>query len=194
DWGRPGAGSTVEGRRLQVQDAIVVVLADDRRGAHDESDLQLDVGDRRLDVLRAPLGYHARGVAGVRLLNDQLAEWQALVLVAVEQRRPGLALDDRGQLPREVVRVLDAGVAAEAAVWRYDMRGITRQEHAALAQPLGPVRLGLPVGDVHDLHRHVGADRRTQELKDSLLGQTGLHIDRRLLRHVLTDGVDDQGT
>jgi putative RecB family exonuclease len=43
-WG-PGARSTVEGGRWQVQDAIVVVLAEDRLGAHDEPDFELDVGD-----------------------------------------------------------------------------------------------------------------------------------------------------
>ena len=109
-----GAWSAVEVGRLQVQDRIVAVLAEDRLGAHDKPDLEVDVGDRRLDALRTALRYDASREARIGLLNGQPAQRQALGLVAVDQGRPGVALDDGGELPREVERVLDAGVAAMA--------------------------------------------------------------------------------
>ena len=189
---RAGARATVEGRRREMQDTVVGVLAEDRRRAHDEPDLELDVRHRRLRVIRAALGHDARGVARVGLPDHELAERQALGLVGVEQARPGVALDDRRELPGEVVRVLDAGVAAEAAVGRYDVRGVAREEHPARLEALGAVRLGLPGSDVDELHRHVGPDRRAQELQRSLLRQSRLHVDRRVLRDVLADRVDDE--
>jgi hypothetical protein len=67
--GGAGARSTLEGGRLQVQDAIVAVLAEDRLGAHDEPDLELDIGDRRVDALRTALRYDARGIGRIGLLN-----------------------------------------------------------------------------------------------------------------------------
>jgi hypothetical protein len=175
-----------------VQDAIVGVLAEDGVGPHDQPDFELDVGDRRLDALRTALRHDARRIARIGLLDGQPAQRQALCLVAVEQGRPGVAPDDRGKLPCEVERVLDAGVAPEAAVRRHDVRRVAREKHAALVKPLGPVRLGLPVGDVNDLHRHVGPDGGAQILQRSLLGQPRLHVDRRVLRDVLTHRVDDE--
>ena len=69
--GRAGARSAVEGGRRQVQDAVVAVLAEDRRRAHHEPDLELDVRDRRLNAVRAALRHDARGVARVGLLDRQ---------------------------------------------------------------------------------------------------------------------------
>jgi hypothetical protein len=67
-------------------------------------------GSLRLHPVGAALGYDACGVARVGLLDGELAERQALGLVGVEQGRPRLALDDGGQLPGEVVRVLNTAV------------------------------------------------------------------------------------
>src|SRR5262249_59868951 len=44
-----------------------------------------------------------------------LGDWTALGLIAVEQRRSPPAVEHRLDLPGQVVRVLDAGVHAEAA-------------------------------------------------------------------------------
>ena len=79
-----------------MQHAVVGFLGRDRRRSHHEPDLEVDVRNRRLDVVGAALGYDARGVARVGLLHVLHAEREALGLVGVEQRGPGLALDDRG--------------------------------------------------------------------------------------------------
>jgi hypothetical protein len=76
------------------------------------------------------------------------------------------------------VCVLESGVPAEAAVGRNDVGGVACEEHAALAETLGTVRLRPPRGDVNDLHRQVGSDRRAQETERPLRGQARLHIDR----------------
>ena len=160
DVRRPRSRPAAEGGGREVQGPVVLPVGQDRRRAHDQPDLQLDVGDRRLHPVGAALGHDAGGVPRVRLLDVELAQRQALGLVAVQQRRVGVALDHRGQLPGEVERVLDAHVAAEAAVGRDDVRRVAGEEHAAVAEPLGAGRLGPPVGDVDDLHRHVGRRSR----------------------------------
>ena len=51
-----------------------------------------------------------------RLLHRQQADWAALVVIGVQQRWPSLPLDDSGQLPGQVVSILDAGIAPSPPV------------------------------------------------------------------------------
>src|SRR5215208_5815946 len=98
---RAGARAPIEGRRRQMQETVVGVLAGDRCRAHHEPYLELYVRDRRLYALDSALGHDARRIARVGLPDRQLAERQALGLVGIEQARPGNAVDDRRELPGE---------------------------------------------------------------------------------------------
>jgi hypothetical protein len=59
------------------------------------------------------------------------------------------------------VRVVHAGVAAEATVRRDHVHRVSGQEHPPVGVPLGDVRDGLPGRDVLDDQRHPrDSDRR----------------------------------
>ena len=69
------------------------------------------------------------------------------------------------------MRVVHAGVAAEAAVRRDYVHGVAGQEHPPVGVPLGDVGDGLPGRDVLDDQRHPrDADRRAQQLERAVLG------------------------
>ena len=87
-------------------------------------DLEAEVVDDRLDVLGAQVRRGAQDVARVRLLDRQSADRPALGVVGVHKRRPGLAAQHVGDLPRQVERVLHPGVPTEAAVGRHCVRGV----------------------------------------------------------------------
>ena len=158
-------------------------LEDDGGGVVAVADLEGEVVDERW-VFGPQVRGDPRGVARVGLVDDELAERPPLGVVGVEQRRPAWPRRTVRELPGEVVRVLKARVAAEAAVGRDDVRGVAGEEHAAGAEALGAVGLGPPVGDVDDLHRDVGADRGAQQLARALLGQA--RTGRRSPRAVVT--------
>ena len=68
------------------------------------------------------------------LLVEASSAWpigNALGVVRVEQRGVGVALDDHGELPAQVVRVLDAGVEALTGGRRVDVGGVARDEAPA---------------------------------------------------------------
>ena len=67
----------------------------------------------------------------------------ALRRVAVEQPVRGQALDHEGQLPGQVVRVVDARVGAAHAEDRHQVRGVAGEQHAAVAVALQRQRVGL---------------------------------------------------
>ena len=66
-----------------------------------------------------------------------------------------VAADHLRQLPREIVRVVDAGVAAEAAVRRHEMRGVADDENAAVLESLRHIGGGAPARVAVDAHRQV---------------------------------------
>ena len=190
---RARARAPVRRRRVLAHRAVLAGLLEHGRGVHERADLDGEVVDRRLDVVGAALRDDPRRVARVGLLDRHPAQGAALGVVGVQERGPGLALHDRRELPREVVGVLDPGVAAEAAVGGHDVRGVARQEHAAVGEARRHVGLRLPVGDVEDLHGQVGrADRGDEQLPRALLGQPVADVHRLLRRDVRADGVDDE--
>jgi hypothetical protein len=71
--------------------------------------------DQRRGLAAASLG-HAELEAGQRLLQDQPPDLVPLVVVAVQQPRPGPPTEDRGQLLGQVVGVLHAGAAPSPPV------------------------------------------------------------------------------
>jgi hypothetical protein len=76
-------------------------------------------------------------------------------LVGVQDLRVGEPVDDRGQLPPEVERVLHAPVHALPAGGRVDMGGVPAQQHPALTVTGGDVVEDLPLGGplrLADLH------------------------------------------
>ena len=81
----------------------------------------------------AAVGNH-QPEAAVGRLQQALRDRQALVLVGVEQRVAGLALDHQRELPRQVVGILQAGVHALRADRAVDVRRVAEQEAAAIAK------------------------------------------------------------
>jgi LysR family nod box-dependent transcriptional activator len=64
---RPGSRPAADGGRSQMQGSVVVLLGLDRRRAHDPTDLELEVGHRRLD----PVGPALRHLESLRLWDDR---------------------------------------------------------------------------------------------------------------------------
>src|SRR5262249_1615459 len=87
---RAGGG---EGLARVVVDLALVTLRADRGRAIEVAELDIEVVGDRLEVLGAEIGRGARDVAGVGLLDGELADRLALGLVGVEQGRPGEALE-----------------------------------------------------------------------------------------------------
>src|SRR5690606_33162033 len=94
------------------------------------ADLDRQVVDERLRVAGAALRHDARRVPRISLMNRKLADRLALLRVALEQPRSRPAFQYHRELPREIVRVLHARVAAETAVRRHDVRGVAGEENA----------------------------------------------------------------
>lgn len=82
------------------------------------------------------------------LTNQLRSHGLALSVVRVEQRRPGDATRDVRDLPGEVIRILDARVAAEAVGRRVAVGGVAEEE--------GPRRGRAAVGE--GLAQHPGVD------------------------------------
>jgi hypothetical protein len=104
---------------------------------------------------------------------------EPLVRVAVEQRFRRLAPRHHGQLPAEVVRIVDPGVQpAHAEDW-HQVRGVAGEQHPAV-----PVAVeGEAVGAVQRLPHHAprGAhahhvELRLQPRRDGLVAQRGLGV------------------
>src|SRR6185503_13636518 len=101
-----------------------IVLRDDRARAVDVAKLDVEVVGERLEILGAEIRRRPSDVARVRLLHGELPDWTTLGLVRGEQARTGNALQHERQLPRQIVAVVDPGVAAEAPVRRHQVRRV----------------------------------------------------------------------
>jgi hypothetical protein len=122
---------------------------------------------------------HYRAVGGrdrsgaVGEAKHEAADWPALGLVGVEQRRVGQAPVDERQLPAEVPGVLDAGVHALGAGWAVHVGGVAGEKDTA-----GAVVDGLAVmkQEVRQPHRVAQAQLAAGEpIGDRLqVGQRGL--------------------
>ena len=70
--------------------------------------------------------------------HDQApGEGDSLWLVAIEERRIRVPVEDGGEFPGEIHRVADAGVHALSAHRTVDMRGVAEQERTTFAKVIG---------------------------------------------------------
>ncbi|CAD5253822.1 hypothetical protein BOS5A_200035 [Bosea sp. EC-HK365B] len=117
------------GRRALMKDgAGIVALAEDH----------VVIGDDRRRLRQAPGRVPEPGLEpGERLSQRGCDHRAAFHVIAVEQFRPRLTAHDQSQLPGEVVRIVNAGIAAEGAGWRHQMRRIADKEATAFAKALG---------------------------------------------------------
>src|SRR5215469_15615302 len=84
----------------------------------------VQIAEFDMQVIDKRLGLHPRRqpwrrahhVPGKRLFDREHGNWPPLRLISGKQTRTGLAVDHEGELPGEIVSVVDAGIPAEAAV------------------------------------------------------------------------------
>ena len=98
-----------------------------------------------MHAFRAQVGVRAQHIAVIGLLDRLVAGRLPFGIVGVDQLGPGHTPHHERELPREVVRILDAGVAAEAAGGGHGVCRIACDEDAALLEHLGCVRHGAPL-------------------------------------------------
>src|SRR5258708_21022108 len=133
-----------------------------------------------------PGASHGHGV-GQGGPGDGLGERLALGVVAIEKRLVRRAAEWRGDLPRQIVNVLEAGVETEAAGRRHLMGGVSGQENRAVAEAVGNNGGSLPGTDAQ--HRY-----RQLRNADSLPDQRRATLRREILRPVtvLARAVDQE--
>ena len=175
---RSAGPGTAEGEaRIVVAAILTVVLAvlgRDRRRAVEIAELDVEIGCRRLKVLGTEIGRRARDIARVGLLDGELGDRLALDLVGLQQLRASHALEHQRQLPREIVGIVNARVAAEAAIGGHQVSGVAGQEDAPVAKPARHVGGGTPARDAIDLHGQVGnAGAGANQLDQPLLADVG---------------------
>ena len=132
---------------------------------------QLDGGlvDDRHQVVLTETGVEAKDVAGIGLLDRELGDRPSLGVVGRQQARSCVATQDGRQLPGQVVGIVHAAVAAEAAGRGHHVRCVAGEEDPPLPQPLGPVRHRAPALDVLDLHLDVRIAQRLPHVLDAAL-------------------------
>ena len=62
---------------------------------------------------------------------------------------------DSREFPREIVRILNTGIAAEAARGRHKMRGVADEECPAVSKAIGDIGRHFPGTRIHELGCHV---------------------------------------
>ena len=62
----------------------------------------------------------------------------ALLIIAREERRPGLAAMDRREFPRQILGILHAGIRTAGTERRNLMRGIASKDHPAMDEAFQP--------------------------------------------------------
>ena len=95
----------------------------------------------------------------VGLLDGEFADGPPLDFIRVEQTWSGHSLVHERKLPRQVVAVVNASIAAVTAIWRHQVRGVSREKNAAVAEPPCDVGSGSPAGDAVYLDCEVGHTR-----------------------------------
>ena len=150
------AASRLPERLSWVLDQRVAIgrvgIGQDRRRAVPVPDLHAELVHDLGYLHRHQLGRDPVQPSRVGLVDRQLADRATLGVVARKQRRVGRAMNHQRKLPREVVRVVDAGIAAEPAVGRHHVGRVAGQEDPARLVALGHVGGGHPFRDVVDLH------------------------------------------
>ena len=92
------------------------------------ADFHAEIVDQRLHPFLAAFGHDAQDVAGVSLLHREFADRLPFAVIGCKQIRSGQTAEHECDLPGEIVRVLHAGIAAEAAHRRHHMRGVADQK------------------------------------------------------------------
>src|SRR2546430_15331495 len=82
----------------------------------------------------------------VRALQQVVGDGEALVFVGVDQRGPCTPRYDEGELPRQIVRILQPGVHALPAHRTVDVRRVPQQETPAVVEPGGAPAMGAGGG------------------------------------------------
>ena len=160
--------------------------------------------ERHLDELQG-VGEADLGVA--------LRHGPAFALVRVEQIGLGAGPLDRGELPREIVRVLHAGIESEPAGRREPVRGVADEEDAAVAKAGRDLRGHRPRRDRDDVRATLGV-RRARHARVARIARVyttaavlgvrvvGVHVhpfavdvvrDERAARRRITDPEQDPG-
>ncbi len=167
DVGRAEAGTT--GRLAGVLPDRVVAVRSEHHGGRAVTVAELDGGlpDDRHQVVLAERGIEAKHVTRVRLLGRECPDRLALGVIGGEQRLVRSAVQDVRELPREVVPVLHAAVAAEPARRRHDVRRVAGDEHAAFLQPRRVLGRRRPALDVLDLDRDLRVAERLADVADA---------------------------
>ena len=90
----------------------------------------------------------------------------SLGVVGAQQRGIGRPVQDRGQLPGQVVRTLDGGVGSAGLERRHGVGRVADEKHSATSELVGHPLVGLPRRDIDDLH----VDRLTNGFESASLG------------------------
>ena len=194
---RDQGSSRVEEARFHVELAVVLGVVRDGVG-HERSPLLALGGVRHEDLDLAPallLGLARleaqstpdRGVAtGVlqRVGRVEGGDRAPFGFVGVQQRVAGLALEDRRELPGQVVGVLDSGIEAEAPGGRVPVGRVAGQEGRTHPEALCHNAFELPV--THRVQRHRVLGRHAQHLAGS--GEGGLLVGEGRLAGPSVDG------
>ena len=153
--------------RVLPQRAVLAGLRHDGIRVVPIAELDRRLVDDRHQVLLAERGIEPEDVPRVGLLDRELGDRPALGVVGREQAGTGLAAQDGRELPGQVVGVVDAGVAAEAAGRGHHVGRVAREEGPPLLEPLGPVGHRAPALDVLDLHVDVRIAERAPHVLDA---------------------------
>jgi hypothetical protein len=99
--------------------------------------------------------------------------------VRVEQARSGVAVDDETELPGEIVRIVNAGIAAETTVRRHEMRGVADDEDPPILKPLRHGRRCAPARETVDSDLEIRhTDRGPHQLEQAGLAHVRGRIGR----------------
>src|SRR6267142_1287857 len=132
-------------------------------------------------------------VARICLLHREQSHWPALRFICGEYFGPGLPLQDHRQLPGEIMRVLNARVAPETAIWRHDVRRIAGNKDTSVLKTIRHVGLCFPRHDVLDRDGNfVRAQGDANELPATFLGKAGGYVRYRVFR--IAQRVDGEKT
>src|SRR5215469_12992193 len=145
-----------------------------------------------LNACRQP-GRGAGHVAGKCLFDREQRYWPAFRLIGVKQPRTRVSFDDEGEFPGKIVGLVDAGIPAETAIGRHEVRRIARDEYATVMQLPGDARRRPPATVAVDPHGKISAYSGTHELDESRLTQVSscvhgcLRIEGRVANDVHTE-------
>src|SRR4029450_5539982 len=148
-----GAGSWPPGRLPRVLEFVIgdVSLGRDCAVWIELPEDDGEIVDDRLNR-RQPIRWvlEPRRKTSQRLSQRPLCGLKTFGVIAVQQRDVGTVLQHERQLPREIVGIVNAGVAAESAGRRNGVGGVANQEYAPFAEPVRDRGDDIPVSSVEE--------------------------------------------